>query len=677
MLALKRRLPTDFLRLLRLTAVLFITQLLLQFIRFEKSIHKIGQADIPINSTLLLQLGGFFLASVLLYLLFAIYCYWVAKYTNNIRQKISYPTGAWAILCWLETTLLACTLNQYYFPLSIFSFSPNLPTNSIFLTLLGLLVITHISLLVVATINFCRNYYPKIIIVIATLLIISSIITMALPKNVPSPTTTAKHPNIIIIGVDSLRPDHVSAINPTANPTPNIDRILNQSIKFDNAYTPQARTFPAWMSILTGNYPKTTGARFNLIEYNPDDYQYNLPNQLKRYGYKSLYAIDETRFSNISPQLGFDQIVQPAVGLSDFIINTIGDNILNNLVVNSPIGAWLFPFTHMNRAAYTTYYPETFIRAISRKLKSFGTRPLLLAVHFELSHWPFSYAGYNNTFDPFDFTPNNLYPHYKAMIALVDKQIGELILELQQLNLLDNSIVILLSDHGEGFELPYDRITTLPEFVPSISVTKPQMRFTTQYQSRSHGTDILSPSQYRVLLSWRLINNQSKHIKTAVSLVDITPTILDILQISSSKMDGKSLQPLFNHTASTIKRPVFIETGLSQQLVALSHPKYMHGTLADLSKFYKLTSNARLYLNPIYLPDLVTNKQRAIIDGDWLLAYYPNALQPPTWILVNLITHQWTLDLQSTFAKTANVSQLKQQFMEFYHDEVYPEDGTG
>lgn len=71
---------------------------------------------------------------------------------------------------------------------------------------------------------------------------------------IPNAATTSagKQQNIIIIGLDSVSNSHVKQ---NIDSLPTFKYLLESGISFDEAYTPIARTFPAWNAILTGHYP--------------------------------------------------------------------------------------------------------------------------------------------------------------------------------------------------------------------------------------------------------------------------------------------------------------------------------------------------------------------------------------------------------------------------------------
>ena len=132
-----------------------------------------------------------------------------------------------------------------------------------------------------------------------------------------SPPRRSDKPNIILIGIDSLRQD---AVAPKSSPgaTPHIERFLRTSVEFTDAITPLARTFPSMMSILTGRHPHQTGAVMNLLPRDMIHEGDTLGRMLSRSGYYSVYSMDEVRFANIDAQLRFrsDRRAHPSAPLN-------------------------------------------------------------------------------------------------------------------------------------------------------------------------------------------------------------------------------------------------------------------------------------------------------------------------------------------------------------------------
>lgn len=123
--------------------------------------------------------------------------------------------------------------------------------------------------------------------------------------------------NVIIIGVDSLSAATFAAARQYL---PNMSQLLDHAITYERAYTPLGRTFPAWMSILSGASPAEHGAVFNLRNMDHVERSNLVSHHLRSSGYRTVFAIDERRFSNIDESFGFDQVVGPKVGALDFVL---------------------------------------------------------------------------------------------------------------------------------------------------------------------------------------------------------------------------------------------------------------------------------------------------------------------------------------------------------------------
>jgi len=68
------------------------------------------------------------------------------------------------------------------------------------------------------------------------------------------PAAPRGSPNVVLIIIDTLRADHVSSYGYSRQTTPNIDRLAKQGVLFENAISPSSWSFPAHVSLLTGEY---------------------------------------------------------------------------------------------------------------------------------------------------------------------------------------------------------------------------------------------------------------------------------------------------------------------------------------------------------------------------------------------------------------------------------------
>ena len=70
-----------------------------------------------------------------------------------------------------------------------------------------------------------------------------------------------KQPNIVYFVADQLRSDAIAHHGNAASITPNIDKILEEGVSFENAFCQNPVCVPSRASFLTGLYPHTTGHR--------------------------------------------------------------------------------------------------------------------------------------------------------------------------------------------------------------------------------------------------------------------------------------------------------------------------------------------------------------------------------------------------------------------------------
>ena len=68
------------------------------------------------------------------------------------------------------------------------------------------------------------------------------------------PTASSNAPNVLVIVVDTLRADHVSSYGYARSTTPNLDRVAEQGVLFENAISTCSWSLPSHVSLLTGRY---------------------------------------------------------------------------------------------------------------------------------------------------------------------------------------------------------------------------------------------------------------------------------------------------------------------------------------------------------------------------------------------------------------------------------------
>jgi len=400
--------------------------------------------------------------------------------------------------------------------------------------------------------------------------------------------------NVILIGVDSLNPSHVGYFGYPLRTTPHIDAFLQESIVFSNCYTPLARTFPSWYSILTGQYPLRNGARYNLIKRKYLKLtKWTISNILRSLDqYYTAHFTDETRFSNILPMDGFDYLEHPVMGVKDFVLGILHDFTFTNVFFNSPLGYGVFPWLDNNRAVYRLYNPNYFTNDLIAFLSEFKKKKkVFLAVHFCAPHWPYAaIAPY-----PYLFSNHaNIFGPYDGAIRMADEQVGKFLTALKKEGLYNKSIIILLSDHGESL--------------------------------RGHGFELRETTQNHVVLAIKPVGPfQPYKIDSFVRTIDIAPTVLDLLGKEWGKFpfDGESLVPLIKGKSDEwTDKFILMETGFSFDV-----PGGVGLALEELIQegvvFYEFDKQGIITVKEKFHSVLIEKKQRGIQTERWKLILEP------------------------------------------------------
>lgn len=453
-------------------------------------------------------------------------------------------------------------------------------------------------------------------------------------SNVKSAVVTgADRPNVVIVGIDSLRLQELRRFGGRGT-TPNLDDALRDADVFSDTITPLARTFPSWISILTGRAPRSTGANFNLI-HRPDVHAVpTIADMLRAQGYATYYSTDEVRFANIDESYGFDRVITPPIGAADFLIGRTADLPLSNVLANTRLGGFLLEYLHGNRAVADLYRPATFLERLEREFRPEG--PVFAAFHLTAAHWPYYHA---DTANP-DRRDQNLGLHgvYQESLETADAMFGKLMRMLQTKGVLDNAIVILLSDHGEALMLPGDSLVgdSLDGRVAGLAVPARVVNW-------GHGQSVLVPVQYQVLLAVRAYGpvahrmSGKREITAPATLIDIVPTIADLLGLPPVHVDGVSLAPwLLSMGASDGSwRVRYTETDI-RVAPAADGVIDEDAVAAQAARLFAVDHDSGwLHLRPSGIPLLMKFKERAAIGPTQLIAALPVAPDRHQYLLID------------------------------------------
>jgi hypothetical protein len=573
------------------------------------------------NAVLAARFAVFALTVIALHVVFGALAFALARLTRSALQL----SGArWLRLCvaaWaVALAILALTTNARWYAGSRFAFADlgmpptwlGLPSP---LVMAGVLASVALALGIARFRRAARPALPRGRALAITAIAAATALAAVLFAGTRSEAVVpADRPNIVILGLDSIRND-LSEVAPGQELTPHVNAFLAGSHRFTDAVSPLARTFPAWVSILTGRHPVSTNARFNLMPRSVIQEGDTLADALNAQGYRSVYATDEVRFANFDRTYGFDELITPPVGASDFVIAAIGDQPLVNLVAGSRLGALVFPQIHANRGDAVTYDPAHFVARLDRELEVPG--PSFLAIHLTLAHWPYVRAGQAEP-----TTPQAWRPAYRDALQEVDRQFQSVLDLLERKGVLENAIVVVLSDHGEAIGYPSDSM-----------IRKTGSHLEVWDSLFGHGTSVVSPHQYGVLLALRafgrarLPGQPSAH-DWPVSLEDVRPTLEQAATgLAPAGVDGISLLPYLaepGQSAALDGRVRFTETCFNT-VKMLKGKITKSGVVSEAGIYYEMDPDSGwVQLRSDRLPEILARKQRAALSRDALLAAIPS-----------------------------------------------------
>jgi choline-sulfatase len=385
----------------------------------------------------------------------------------------------------------------------------------------------------------------------------------------------AKGKHIFFIAVDTLRGDQIGMKVNNRSITPNMDRFTGDAVYLQNTYAQTSWTLPSFMSLFTGLYEfnHEVGIKNALPPAKPF-----LVQALSREFITFAFHGGKVMNSRWGFSRGFDYYkkFQPAAALYPRGGQSLFQKAAELLEQAQFPDLFLFLHTYQVHAPYTP--PKKFLYQLDQNPKYLG----LEAPNFNQPE---------KTYLPVDEEKkHSLKELYQAEILAFDAYFGEFIQRLKAMNIYDNSMIILMSDHGEEFY---------------------------EHKGWTHSHSLYE-ELIRVPVFIKFPGSQFKNtrIKEITGIIDLFPTILSYynIQHKAVELDGIDLMPMIRGKKSTASRDYVIST--------ISTGKYFEAfpsRIAICFGDYKL-----IYNDPYTEKDLESFKEYALPP------------QPPKFELYNL-----------------------------------------
>lgn len=344
----------------------------------------------------------------------------------------------------------------------------------------------------------------------------------------PSNAAANELPNVIIVMVDALRPDHVSSYGYARPTTPNLDQWLSApGTRFLDVTSASSWTYPANAAMLTGRMPIDIGVQWHSNDTRIPESETMLAEHLKAAGYATAGFVNAFY---VWPNFGFGDgydiygVIQTGLNADAAQVNAAAFEWLDTTwqadLRDRPLFLYLYyydPHTiYAPPPPYDLMYDATYTGTLTGEVYQNG-EPVV--------------AG---EIVPTERDIEHLKALYDGEISYWDAQFGEMMDRLTALGILDNAIVLLTADHGQMFgehgewthhNALYEEVVRVP-----------------------------------MVISWPGVLPAGQVISAPVTTMDVTPTLLHLLGLQvPDDVVGADLGPLLRGEPADPARPIFSE----------------------------------------------------------------------------------------------------------------------
>ena len=338
-----------------------------------------------------------------------------------------------------------------------------------------------------------------------------------------------QRPNIVLIVSDDLGYADIGVYGSQDIPTPNIDRIAHDGIRFTDAYVSSPYCSPTRAGLMTGRYPQRFGYEFN-PDGSPDHglplSEMTMANRLKAAGYRTalfgkwhLGSADRLHpmRRGFEEFYGFLGAAHSYVSVTDIDVGTgMADPILDGLTPTSSV----------------TYLTDALGDRAAGYIERHASEPFFLYLAFNAAHVPMEapekyLARFMNIADQERRT-------YAAMVSAMDDAIGKTLTALRNQKLEEKTLVVFLNDNGG----PTMATTTV-----NGSSNDPLRG--SKRQTWEGGIRVA------FAMSWKGHLDAGRVDHRPIIQLDVVPTVLAAAGIatSQSEFDGVDLLPFLKGTA--------------------------------------------------------------------------------------------------------------------------------
>lgn len=363
--------------------------------------------------------------------------------------------------------------------------------------------------------------------------------------------------NVVLISIDSLRRDHVGTYGHKPRysgdipVSPNLDALGAEGVVFEDAWTTSSWTLPSHMALMTGLSDRLHGVETDKFQLDP--LRSTLAQQFQDSGWNTAgYFSGPFLAPRYGFGRGFDDYQSGMLSSEDFVAKIAGENEKRAQAGMEPMDPETIKFfrDRMSHWDITSPRINELGSAFLDQQQPDSEKPFFLFLHYFDAHYdhvPEESSGLAAKFDPgyrgpFDganwyFDPRVMQKdkpydrligardleHVKALydaeIHWVDQHVGAIVSKLKEQGLYDNTIIMVVSDHGDEF---FD------------------------HGSIGHRSTLLQ-EQCRIPMIMRVpgVTPEGRRIPALTRIYDAAPTLLDYAGANSLvEAEGSSMREL-------------------------------------------------------------------------------------------------------------------------------------
>lgn len=346
-----------------------------------------------------------------------------------------------------------------------------------------------------------------------------------------------KKPNIIVILSDDAGYNDFEAYGGKQIPTPNINSIGAQGVKFTNAYVTASVCGPSRAGLLTGRYQQRFGYEFNPIgkptqgytnsDIGMDTQERTIGNEMQANGYKTIligkwHQGYEEKYYPLNR--GFDQFYGFKGGTRPYFPTT-----------NANDGQILMANKTSVPENEITYLTDMFTNKATSFISENKDKPFFMYLSYNAVHMPMQ--GKKEMIDHFASIPTSGRRVYAALMTSLDEGVGKVLAALKTNKIDDNTLVIFLNDNGGPLANSSDN-GVLRGLKGSVWEGGIRVAF---------------------MMKWSGHITENSIYKNPVSYLDILPTSIAAAngkQAGNKKLDGVNLLPYLNKNHSSLPHKV-------------------------------------------------------------------------------------------------------------------------